>query len=221
MPLERRNEPIPGFTRRLKQAIGRSYPSTTACAEALGLKRETLWTWACGRSVPSRLDLVDTLSRGLGVSIDWLITGTERPARAFNGPTFGLRLRHVILDRYDSLSACWRVLDVRKHSGRAWVNDRAHPHLAYTRRLGVLCNVSLDWLLRGETWEATVAAHVESPERTARQFASRALQQMADRQTDREVARVLTRLARSAARRPRAKRVRGGEQLPLPLRVRA
>lgn len=200
MPLARRNEPIPGFTKRLKRAVGRSYPSMTACAEALGMKRETLWTWACGRAAPSRLELVDHLSRGLGVSIDWLVLGVEKPGRDHDVETFGERLRHVILERYDALASCWSVLEVRRHVGGSWVNNRAHPHLAYSRRLSTLCNVSLDWLARGESWAATVERQRTTPDELARDLARRTLQEMAARQIDDGVALVLRRLARNAGR---------------------
>lgn len=215
--------PIPGFEKRLRQAIAKRYPTVSQAGDALGLKHSTLLMWlgreggGGGRNAPRHLDDLVVLSTGLGVSVDWLVFGRAYRARDWvESGGLGKRLVVAIREAEGGTTVAFGArLGIGAGMLRRWGNGSQRPDLYYLRHAAVVLDLSLDWLARGEPWEATQERLRHNPAEVAVVLAARTLERMAERETSPAVAHGLRMAARRAAVLPRVRVVE--EQLDLPL----
>lgn len=214
--------PIPGFERRLRQAIAQRFPSVAQAGDALGLKHATLLTWlgpeggGGGRSSPKHLDDLVVLSSGLGVSVDWLVFGRTYSARDWvETAGLGQRLKYSILER-TTLHEFRVRLNLDRNLLYRWFTGRQRPDLYFLRHAAVVLDLSLDWLARGEPWEATQERHQRCPAEVAAVLAHRTLERMAARAVDPAVAHGLRLAARRASALPRPRLAENQLELKLP-----
>lgn len=146
--------------------------SPTAVLQALGCSSGNISKWKSG-SVPN-LDLAFKIAQYLGVSLDYLVTGSQpdttleisKPDPDFDGLKFYNRVKKVCNEKDAKLTQVIRDLNLDIGCIGRWKNGLS-PTLADVCKIADYLNTSLDYLVTGQYSNGTILndnINFESPD---------------------------------------------------------